>query len=315
MGGIGMSQFDGEIPWPLLRRITRQWDDSAELVEVTPLAGGSINTTLLLVLGNGRKSVIKVSVHRINREYEREAHQLNLLRNLGLPTARVLECHTGSLEDPNSYLLLEHIEGVNLAAAKQQCSPEQADALQRHLAETVCVLHQRTAEQYGRILPANAPQYESWPAFYQAIYAPVVKEAEQCPALHVKQKKLIHRIHDKLDRLLAHTDQPRLVHWDLWSSNLLLKPDDKGEWRISAILDPDCKYAHAEAEIAYLDLFHTSAPAFNKAYQQMFKLDDGYHRCRKLIYQLYPLLNHIQLFGNEYVKPLSAALEKAAILV
>lgn len=311
-----MSQFDGEIPWALLRRIMQQWaGDSAELVEVTPLTGGSINTTLGLCLKDGRKAVIKLSVHRANLEYEREAHQLNLLRDIGIPTPEVIDCQVGSLDSPNSYLLLEHVDGVSLSAAKQQCGPEHAEALQRHLAGIVTILHQHTARQYGRVTPGESPRYDSWPDFYRGIYDPVVKEADQCQHLHVRQKKLIHRIHDRLDRLIAHHDCPRLVHWDIWSSNLLMRPDDSGHWKLAALLDPNCKYAHAEAEIAYLDLFHTSAPAFNKTYQQTFKLDEGYHRCRKMIYQLYPLLNHLQLFGNEYVKPLSAALDKAAALV
>jgi len=311
-----MSYGDGEIPWALLRRIVHGWaGNSAELVEVTPLTGGSINTTLLLTLKDGTKAVIKVSVHRVNREYEREAHQLNVLRDLGLPTPKVIDAHTGSLDDPNSYLLLEYIEGVNLNHAKQQCSPDQADVLQQTLADLVVKLHVNRGEQYGRVTPIASPQFDTWAQFYSHIYDPVVKEVENDPHLNTRQQKLIHRIHERLDCLLAHDDCPRLVHWDIWSANLLMKQDGHGDWRLAALLDPQCKYAHAEAEIAYLDLFHTSAPAFSKAYQQTFKLDEGYHRMRKLIYQLYPLLNHVQLFGAEYVKPLSAALDRAAVLV
>jgi len=311
-----MSYGDGEIPWSLLRRIVQQWaGNSAELVEVTPLRGGSINTTLLLQLKDGTKAVIKVSVHRANLEYEREAHQLNLLRDLGLPTPRVIDWQVGSLDHPNSYLLLEYVEGVNLNHAKQQCSPGQADQLQTTLAEALAKLHANTSDRYARVTPNGSPQFDEWPTFYRHIYDPVVKEVEHDPQLHLRQRKLIHRIHERLDTLLAHADCPRLVHWDFWSSNLLLRHGDDGHWHIAAVFDPQCKYAHAEAEIAYLDLFHTSAPAFNKAYQQTFKLDEGYHRVRKLIYQLYPLLNHVQLFGAGYVKPLSAALDRAAVLV
>ena len=81
------------------------------------------------------------------------------------------------------------------------------------------------------------------------------------------------------------------------------------------MLDPICKYAHAEAELAYLDLFHTCTAAFNKAYQQQFKLDDVYHRVRKPIYQLYPLLNHVCTFGNEYLKPAMAAIDRVSPLI
>jgi fructosamine-3-kinase len=311
-----MSYGDGEIPWSLLRRIVHKWaGDSAELVEVTPLTGGSINTTLLLLLKDGQRAVIKVSVHRINLEFEREAHQLNVLSNIGIPTPNVIDYHVGSLDNPNSYLLLEYVDGVNLNRAKQHCSPEQADALQKTLAELVVKLHANCGDQYGRVTPNDSPKFDDWPSFYRHIYDPVVKEVENDAHLHVKQRRLIHRIHERLEHLLAHDDCPRLVHWDIWSANLLLKLDDNGFWQVAALFDPQCKYAHAEAEIAYMDLFHTSAPAFNREYQHTFKLDDGYHHMRKFIYQLYPLLNHVQLFGAEYVKPLSAALDRAATLV
>lgn len=311
-----MSYGDGEIPWALLRRIVQQWaGSSAELVEVKPLTGGSINLTLLLQLKDGTRGVIKLSVHRVNLEYEREAHQLNVLRHLGVPTPEVIDCHVGSLDEPHSYLLLEHVEGVNLNEAKQQSTPEQAEHLQHLLAELLVQLHSNRGEQYGRVTPNDSPRFDRWPEFYRHIFEKVVREVEHDPHLQTRQQKLIHKIHDRLDRLLVHDDCPRLVHWDIWSANLLVKPTSDGAWQLAAVLDPQCKYAHAEAEIAYLDLFHTSAPGFNRSYQQTFKLDEGYHRVRKLIYQLYTLLNHVQLFGTEYVKPLSAALDRAAVLV
>ena len=90
---------------------------------------------------------------------------------------------------------------------------------------------------------------------------------------------------------------------------------EAGKWRIVSLLDPNCKFGHAEAEIAYLELFHTVTPAFLKAYQQSHKLSPEYHRVRKPVYQLYSLMNHLLLFGGEYLKPLCAAIEKVAPLV
>src|SRR6185503_19429352 len=83
-------------------------------------------------------------------------------------------------------------------------------------------------------------------------------------------KKTIGKVHERLEKLLTHDDCPRLVHWDIWATNILAKPDEHGKWWITGVLDPNCKYAHAEAEIAYMDLFHTitppsSAPTSNPA--------------------------------------------------
>ena len=56
---------------------------AAELDEVTPLPGGHINTTLCLTTKDGHKSVLKISPHRVDHAYEREAHQLKLLKARG----------------------------------------------------------------------------------------------------------------------------------------------------------------------------------------------------------------------------------------
>ena len=89
------------------------------------------------------------------------------------------------------------------------------------------------------------------------------------------------------------------------SHNLLVQ--SPGRWRVAGLLDPNCKFAHAEAEIAYLELFHTCTPTFMKAYQSHHKLSGDYHKFRKPIYQLYPMINHLNLFGESYLKPLTAA--------
>jgi fructosamine-3-kinase len=311
-----MPHQEGDISWQVLRRIVQDWaGTSAELSEVAHLDGGSISTTLLLTTTDGAKAVLKISPYRVDRSYESEAHDLDLLRPLGIPTPKVYQCITGTLDDPNSYLLMEFKPGVDLNAAKQQCTTEQFDDLQRQLAELVCAMHSDTGPAYGRLIPDGIKTADSWPQFFREVYEPTWHEVQKLDCLPIKTRKLLGKLHERLDRFIAHGDVPRLVHWDLWASNILSDCDDSGQWRITAVLDPICKYAHAEAELAYLDLFHTITPTFTKAYQQQFKLDEGYHRVRKPIYQLYPLLNHVCTFGNEYLKPTLAMIDRVSALV
>jgi fructosamine-3-kinase len=56
-------------------------------------------------------------------------------------------------------------------------------------------------------------------------------------------------------------------------------------------------------------------PAFLRAYQQAERLPSDYHRVRKPVYQLYEMLNHLRVFGVEYLKPTLAAIERVAPLV
>src|SRR5436305_2843224 len=126
-----MPAHEVEISWQVLRQIVQEWAGStAELAEVTPLTGGSINTTLALSTADGHKAVLKITPHRVDKSHADEAHQLKLLREAGLPVPAVYLCKIGTLEHPFSYILMEFVEGIDLAAARGCCSPEQFDDIQ-----------------------------------------------------------------------------------------------------------------------------------------------------------------------------------------
>ncbi|MEA2708426.1 MAG: hypothetical protein QOF78_1027 [Phycisphaerales bacterium] len=310
-----MSMGDVDISWQSLRRIVQDFAGTAtELTEFVPLHGGQINTTLELHLSDARRVVIKVSPHRVDKSYEREAYQLAMLKSCGVPVPEVLCWKIGSLDDPFSYILLEFIEGVDLGEARRQCTAEEFDSLQAELAEIVAAMHDHTNGTYMRVM-ADGATFATWPAFYRSVYDAIWHEAEKDKHLPKGAKKHIAKIHERLERFLAHGDQPRLVHWDIWNTNVMVARNGDGKWHIKALLDPNCKFAHAEAEIAYLELFHTCTPAFLKSYQNRHKLSGDYHKFRKPIYQLYPMINHLNLFGESYLKPLTLAVEKTAHLV
>lgn len=299
-----------EISWPMVERIVRDSldDPSAQLAELSLLAGGIVNTTVSVKTAAGQRLVLKVSPHRVNRSHEREARELLLLGELGLPVPRVLGSRTASLESPHSYLVLEHVDGVTLRDAKSLCKPEQFDAIQHHLAELVCTMHAKTGDRYGRF--EGAP-FTDWPAFYKSLVDPVLSEADKLHTLPPKVTRTIHRMHDLLHELLAHGDPPRLCHGDLWSANVLCHANGTGEWQVAAIIDPEMRFGHAEAELAYMDLFQTITPAFKKTYTEQFQLSDDYHKVRKPVYQMYGLINQYQLRStHETAALVCAAAEK-----
>jgi len=310
-----MSIGEVDISWQALRRIVQDWaGTSAELVEFVPLHGGQISTTLDLHLKGGQHVVIKVSPHRVDRSYEREAYQLTLLKSCGVPVPEVYRWKIGTLDDPFSYILLEYIDGVDLGEVKKRVTAEEFDLLQAELGELVARMHDNTNERYMRVMEGGE-SFDNWPRFYKSVYDPIWHELEKEAHLPKHCKKHINKVHEKLDHLLAHGDQPRLVHWDIWNTNILARANGDGKYHIAALLDPNCKFAHAEAEIAYMELFHTATPAFMKAYQHQHKLPVEYHKVRKPIYQLYPMINHVRLFGDSYLKPLAAAVDRSAQLV
>ena len=93
---------------------------------------------------------------------------------------------------------------------------------------------------------------------------------------------------------LTHAPAPSLLHGDLWGGNAAATGG--GE---PVLFDPACYFGDREAEIAMTELFGGFAPPFYAAYRDAWPLDAGY-AVRRDLYNLYHVLNHLNLFGGGY---------------
>jgi fructosamine-3-kinase len=109
---------------------------------------------------------------------------------------------------------------------------------------------------------------------------------------------------DHLDRYLAEPEYPSLLHGDLWGGNFMTGPDGYA-W----LIDPAVYVGHREADLAMTELFGGFAPAFYSAYRQIANVDPEYDDRRDL-YNLYHLLNHVNLFGYSYVGSVLRTLDR-----
>jgi len=91
-----------------------------------------------------------------------------------------------------------------------------------------------------------------------------------------------------------HYPLPALVHGDLWSGNVAVT--QAGE---PVLLDPAAYYGDREVDLAMSELFGRFPQAFYQGYQAAFPLTPGYER-RRVLYNLYHILNHFNLFGGSY---------------
>jgi len=92
----------------------------------------------------------------------------------------------------------------------------------------------------------------------------------------------------------GYAPQPSLLHGDLWSGNYGFCRDGR-----PVIFDPATYYGDREADLAMTELFGGFASDFYTAYNEAWPLDPGY-RVRKVLYNLYHILNHLNLFGSGY---------------
>ena len=299
--------------WPVLGRIANQWlGERVELTGVKSLHGGSMSTTLLLQFRRHRPVVLKIAPHMVVEQYQHEAYQLNMLRDRGLPCPEVYASKLADLDDPNSYLLMEQMPGEPLSTVRTRLGEDELDHIQKHLAELVLQLHGQSARLYRKVEDGSEQGTRDYVRFFHEIYDPILDDVIAMKLIPPPLRRRVCSIHEKLGRLLQHSDKPRLVHGDLWSANLMVERDRQGKWWVSGLLDPHCRYSHAEVELAYLELFRTVTPAFFRVYEQVHRLSEEYRRVRRDVYMLYPLLNHVRLFGKQYVKPLGTVAERIA---
>ncbi|MFW6199926.1 MAG: fructosamine kinase family protein [Gemmatimonadota bacterium] len=112
----------------------------------------------------------------------------------------------------------------------------------------------------------------------------------------------------RADELVAagEEDGPSLLHGDLWSGNVY--PGPRGE---PVLIDPAVYRGHGEVDLAMTELFGGFGQEFYREYREVRPLAAGYREVRRHVYQLYPLLVHVNLFGGGYAGRARDALERA----
>lgn len=124
---------------------------------------------------------------------------------------------------------------------------------------------------------------------------------------HIQAAELraIEEIGTRLQDLIP-SQPPSLLHGDLWSGNV--HTEDQG---LPALIDPACHYGWAEADLAMTTLFGEFPERFYSAYEEVHSLEPGW-RQRLFIYNLYHLLNHLNLFGGSYYRQVMHTVKRLA---
>ena len=111
----------------------------------------------------------------------------------------------------------------------------------------------------------------------------------------------------KIPDLISGTEEkPSLLHGDLWSGNYLIDQN-----YIPWLIDPAVYYGHREADLAMTSLFGGFSNTFYSAYKSAYPIVSGYAD-REPLYQLYHLLNHLNLFGTGYYSQVISILRRYA---
>jgi fructosamine-3-kinase len=160
------------------------------------------------------------------------------------------------------------------------------------LAQMLAKLHRTTGPRFGwhrdNYIGAT-PQINKWHDEWATFFI----ECRMQPQLDLARKNG-YPIKFSSSLLKDHHPQPSLLHGDLWSGNAGFIEEGP------VIFDPAAYYGDREADLAMTELFGGFPREFYAAYRKAYPLDAGYGQ-RKHLYNLYHLLNHLNLFGSGYL--------------
>jgi fructosamine-3-kinase len=235
------------------------------------LAGGDLSEVLLVPRDEGPALVAKGGPNAAA-----EAAMLRALAGAGA-RAPAVEGEYGAI------LLIDHIPNDGVMSPNAWAD----------IGAAVAALHAHRGEAYGwpvdyalGTVSLDNREGRDWVRFWGEQRLVAVSSLLDRP-WRVRVEALAHR----LGTLIPHDPAPALLHGDLWSGNLLV-----ADGRLAAFIDPACYYGHAEVDLAMLCLFGAPPAEFWAAYGD----GEAGWEDRQPVYQLFPALVHLRLFGATY---------------
>ena len=261
------------------------------MASAEPVHGGDVNVAARVVTGDG-PVFVKWREGAPPDLFEAEADGLRALGEVGaLRVPRVLHVS----REP-AFLVLEYIAST---------IPSNEPAFSCRFGKALATLHRSTIREdfgYSRDNYLGGQPQESFP--FDTSWANFYVSRRLLPqmALGIKLgrigKKREWALMDVLnvvpDILGDMPNESSLIHGDLWSGNFLCAANDE-----PVLIDPAVYYAPREMEIAYVGLFGGFPSNFVANYDAAYPLDSGYAR-RRSLHTLYPLLIHLNHFGEKY---------------
>ncbi len=219
--------------------------------------------------------------------FQAEAEGLRLLKNGGATCPDVIAIH--EIENEQFLVLSYH-------------PPKGANNHQwKDAGEMLAKLHKTSHEKFGLnhdnfmgSLSQTNCETDSFSEFFvNCRLLPQVKMARDQSKLNAAHSRHFDLLFEKLESLIPQ-EKPSLVHGDLWMGNF-------HETALGVMLiDPAIAFSHREVDLAMTRMFGSPPEDLYKSYDSEFPLEAGFEE-RTSLFNLYPLLIHLNLFGESYL--------------
>ncbi len=302
-------------------------------LKTRPLGGGCIAEVAAVDLPDGRRLVVKRGPPRTARPaggdpsdggaggLALEGWMLGVLGRHGLRVPEVLYADAellvmtrldagGRLDTPNQG---QAGEARTAEARTGEVRTGEVRTAEIRAAEAIAALHAHTAPAFGLerdTVIGGLPQPNAWlprwlPFFAERRLLHMAGLAAGRGRLPGADLARVERLAGRLERYLGEPARPALLHGDLWGGNVLVGADGR-----PGFIDPAIYYGHPEVELAFTTLFGTFGRPFFRRYAELAPLEPDFFEVRRDLYNLYPLLVHVALFGGGYLDSVRRVLDR-----
>ena len=268
----------------------------SKVVGAKRLSGGDINEALEVSLAGGAKVFVKTHPNPPSGMFGAEARGLRWLQEANV--IRV-PCMLAVSDARPAFLALELLE-----------PRRRRERFDEDLGRSLAALHAFGAPSFGLDhdnfigrLPQSNEAAEDWPTFYWVSrLEPQLRLASDRGLIDRATRSGFERLRLALPDRMGPKEPPSRLHGDLWGGNLHV--DESGA---PCLIDPAVYGGHREVDLAMMRLFGGFGARVFAAYEEAWPLSPGAGD-RVPLYQLYPLLVHVNLFGGSYVGSVQRAL-------
>lgn len=259
----------------------------APVKETLPLGGSALNDLHEVFLADGQHLFLKSNQREaLEGMMDGESRGLNLLQQAGahVPVDRVV------WEDEfRQYLICSFLKPVRPNETQWEKAGSMLANVHRTIGDAFGLDH---ANYMGKLPQMNESCREFADFFFTMRLEPWIKWGLDAGMLTRSDLHAFETLVSRFGELIP-AEPPRLVHGDLWSGNLHFSGP------LPYLIDPAVAFSHREVDLAMTHLFGGFEEPFYRMYSESFPLEPGFS-ARIGLYNLYPLLVHLRLFGYSY---------------
>ena len=280
----------------LLQRILAKADIHDTITKTHDLSGGCIHSVRKITLSDGSSLVVKLNYAKHEHLFAEEAAGLNALDQTQTVLTPTPLC-VCALDD-TAALIMTAITSAPADDASWSSFGKELAALHSHDVQNRFGFE---ADNHIGLTPQPNAWSDDWAKFNkQQRLGHQLNLAINRNLINQNEQRKVTAVIDRLDEFIPTNPKPSLLHGDLWSGNALPAIDDNGKMHI-AVIDPACYIGDGWADIAMMKLFGGFPNCCYEAYENSVS-DLKNINSRIAVYQLYHVLNHVNLFGRSYMQ-------------